>query len=86
MEAEAGSTAKAKLVRNEQLKVRATFLNTAGSGLLTVGVAGPLAAYLYGVGGAPAPSLGLAGVASTFLGSGFLLHYAAQRTLKGLEP
>lgn len=75
------------LIDNEQTKLLATALNTAATSCFTVGIATPIAGYLYNVGGLQAylsPVRMIAG------GIGWLvvavgLHLLARRTLRRLE-
>lgn len=76
------------LVFNEQTKLLATALNTAATSCFTVGIATPVAGYIYNVSNLQATlspwTLGL-GVAG-WLSAAIILHLLARRTLKGLEP
>jgi hypothetical protein len=75
------------LVRNEQTKLLAGALSTASGSCFTVGIATPLAGYLYNIGGLRgaigAGTLAL-GLAVWFLAAA-ALHLAARRVLKGLD-
>lgn len=76
------------LIENERTKLLATGLNTAASSCFTVGIATPLAGYLYNVSGFRA----LVGVGELVLGVGYwfvavtVIHLAARRVLGKLRP
>lgn len=76
------------LIRNEQTRLLANALDRAGTTCLTVGVATPLAGWLYGVGGLretlSLPSL--AAVLAGWLAGALILHMLARWTLNGLKP
>ncbi|MDB5646449.1 hypothetical protein [Methylobacterium sp.] len=76
------------LVFNEQIKLLAIALNTAATSCFTVGIATPVAGYIYNFGNMQTTvslwSLGL-GVAGWLLAA-ILLHFLARRALKGLKP
>jgi multisubunit Na+/H+ antiporter MnhG subunit len=76
------------LVFNEQIKLLAITLNTAATSCFTVGIATPVAGYIYNFGNMQTTvslwSLGL-GVAGWLLAA-ILLHFLARRALKGLKP
>jgi hypothetical protein len=75
------------LARNQQTKLLAGALSTASGSCFTVGIATPLAGYLYNIGGLRgaigAGTLAL-GLAVWFLAAA-ALHLAARRVLKGLD-
>jgi hypothetical protein len=77
-----------KHVRNERKKLLANAVDRASTTCITVGVATPIAGVIFKVNGfgiALANSeLGLAVLG--FLGAAVLLHLAARRALRGLEP
>lgn len=80
--------AEAKLVRNEQAKLTASYLNTVASAFFGAGVVAPLAAAVFGLTGSgkPVSTLTLAiGILIFFLGS-VAIHFAARMILKGLKP
>jgi hypothetical protein len=78
--------ARDKLVRNERLKLTASWLNTLAGASMAAGVIAPLAAALFGVAAAPVPTLTLGlGVLIFFL-VGVGLHVFARLVLKGLRP
>jgi hypothetical protein len=76
------------LVHNERVKLAAAGLNTAATSCFTVGIATPLAGYLYNVSGfrtlvgVPELVSGLAG----FLLAAAALHLAARYVLGALRP
>ncbi|GJE18263.1 hypothetical protein [Methylobacterium marchantiae] len=76
------------LVFNEQIKLLATALNTAATSCFTVGIATPVAGYIYNIGSLQTTlspwSLGL-GVTGWLLAA-IILHFLARRALKGLKP
>ncbi|NEU12274.1 hypothetical protein G3T14_09025 [Methylobacterium sp. BTF04] len=76
------------LVFNEQTKLLATALNTAATSCFTVGIATPVAGYIYNVSNLQTTlspwSLGL-GVAGWLIAA-IILHLLARRTLKELKP
>ena len=75
-------------VENERTKLLANALNTAATSCFTVGIATPLAGYLYNIGNLRSSldlaelALGLAG----WLSAAVLLHLLARRALRGLGP
>jgi hypothetical protein len=75
------------LIRNEQIKLLANALDRASAACFTVGIATPLAGYLYNVAGfrasigIPALLLGLVG----WITAAIALHLAARRILKRLR-
>ena len=78
--------ANENLVRNERLKLTASWLNTLAGACMTAGVIAPLAAALFGVATVPVSSLTLGlGVLIFFL-VGIGLHLLARLVLKGLRP
>ena len=76
------------IVFNEQTKLLATALNTSATSCFTVGIATPVAGYIYNVSNLqvtlkpPALMLGIAG----WLTAATILHLLARRTLKELTP
>lgn len=73
------------LIHNERVKLLANALDRASTACVAVGVIGPAAAFLYGMGAVPVSPLAL-GIGSTvWLGSAVFLHYFARRTLGGLK-
>jgi hypothetical protein len=76
------------LVENERIKLLANALDRASTSCFTVGIATPLAGYLYNVAGFRASvsalelSLGLV----AWIGASTALHYAGKRILKDLMP
>ncbi|MCJ2036663.1 hypothetical protein [Methylobacterium sp. J-068] len=74
------------VVFNEQTKLLATALNTAATSCFTVGIATPVAGYVYNVSNlqmtlsAWTLVLGVAG----WLSAAIILHLLARRTLRGL--
>jgi hypothetical protein len=76
------------IVFNEQTKLLATALNTAATSCFTVGIATPVAGYIYNVSTLQvtlkplALMLGIAGR----LTAATILHLLARRTLKELTP
>lgn len=76
------------IVFNEQTKLLATALNTAATSCFTVGIATPIAGYLYNVGnlqGTLAPDLLGFGVLG-WLFAAVTLHLLARRVLTRLKP
>ncbi|RLP80627.1 hypothetical protein D9R14_05200 [Xanthobacter tagetidis] len=72
------------LVHNEQTKLTANALDRASTACLTVGVLGPSAAALYGLGSAAAGGwIGFG--ALLWLAAAGLLHSMARRTLRSLR-
>ncbi len=75
------------LVFNEQTKLLATALNTAATSCFTVGIATPMAGYIYNVSNLQTTlspwTLGL-GVTG-WLSAAIILHLLARRILKGLK-
>ncbi|AWB26186.1 hypothetical protein DA075_35540 (plasmid) [Methylobacterium currus] len=77
----------AKLVANERVKLLANNLDRSSSACVTVGVATPLAGWIYGVSGIDKlPWWYLFGGLTGWLLAASLLHYLARRALKGLLP
>jgi hypothetical protein len=73
------------LVRNEQLKLTATYLNGVAIALYAVGGLAPLLSAVTSAAG-PWPSPTVTGIAiACFIGSGWL-HAQARRVLRGLKP
>ncbi len=71
----------------EQTKLLATALNTAATSCFTVGIATPVAGYLYNVGGLRSlidPWTLILGACGWFL-CALALHLSARRTLRGLD-
>lgn len=75
------------LVHNERTKLLANALDRASTACLTVGVIGPAAAYLYGVGGTGGVASGfLIGLGSLFwLAACAMLHWLARKALGSLK-
>jgi hypothetical protein len=76
------------LIHNERLKLTAGALNTAATSCFTVGIATPLAGYLYNIGGLRS-ALGIAELAIGLAGwllAALSLHLAARYVLKALRP
>jgi len=73
------------LVHNEQTKLTANALDRASTACLTVGVLGPSAAALYGLGASVAASGWIAFGTVLWLAAASLLHYMARRTLRSLR-
>ena len=75
------------LIHNEQMKLLATWLNSIGVASVAVGVLTPSAAFLYGLGNAPAfAATGTVGsIALVYLVIGAGLHYAARLVLRSLR-
>lgn len=75
-------------IRNEQTKLLAAALNTAATSCFTVGVATPIAGYLYNVSNLqaslPLGTLVAGGIA--WLAAAVILHLIARRILRGLLP
>lgn len=71
------------LVHNEQTKLTANALDRASTACLTVGVLGPSAAALYGLGAAAGGWIAFG--ALLWLAAASLLHYMARRTLRSLR-
>lgn len=71
----------------ERIKLLANFLNTLGTSLFTVGVAAPLAAAVFGFGGATYPfnPLTLAIAMPMFLAASVSVHIVARYILRGLS-
>lgn len=72
------------LIHNERTKLTANALDRASTACLTVGVLGPAAAALYGVGGAAAGRWVIVGAVLWLTASG-MLHLMARRTLGSLK-
>lgn len=73
------------LIHNERVKLLANALDRASTACVAVGVIGPAAAFLYGMGAVPVSPLAL-GIGSTvWLGAAAFLHYFARRALGGLK-
>ena len=72
------------VVHNEQTKLTANALDRASTACLTVGVLGPSAAALYGLGGNAAAGHWIVFGALLWLAAASLLHYMARRTLRRL--
>lgn len=75
------------LIRNEQTKLLANALDRASTACFTVGIATPIAGYLYNIGNfRGAVSYGaLLGGLSGWLFIALFLHYLARRILRGLQ-
>jgi hypothetical protein len=76
------------LVRNEQAKLTANYLNAAAGSFFAAGVVAPLAAAVFGLTGAGSPvgTLTLAMGAMIFFVVSVALHFAARYVLRGLKP
>jgi hypothetical protein len=76
------------LVENEQTKLLANALDRASTACLTIGIATPLAGYVYNVGGfrVSVTMLELVLGFVTWIAVAIGLHYLARRVLKGLIP
>lgn len=75
------------LIDNEQTKLLATALNTAATSCFTVGIATPVAGYLYNVGGLQtslSPGIMLVGLLM-WSGAGVILHLTARQVLRRLQ-
>ncbi len=75
------------LIDNEQTKLLATALNTAATSCFTVGIATPVAGYLYNVGGLQAslsPWVVLIGLL-IWSGAAMSLHLTARQVLRRLQ-
>lgn len=72
-----------KAARNEQVKIAATWLNSASVAALAVGCFAPVVGFFSG--GGQAPPAQLIGVVAGFLFISVALHYAASRTLRRIE-
>ena len=76
------------LVHNEQVKLAASYLNSAATGFFAAGVIAPIVAFAFGFAGlgGPVPTLTLVvGIAIFFVISA-AAHLAAQRILRRLRP
>ncbi|MCW2247028.1 1,4-dihydroxy-2-naphthoate octaprenyltransferase [Azospirillum fermentarium] len=73
------------LIHNERVKLLANALDRASTACVAVGVVGPAAAFLYGMGTVPVSSLALGIGSSVWLGAAVTLHCFARRTLGGLK-
>ena len=84
----ADADAAAKLVRNEQRKLTATYLNVVAGSFFTAGVAAPIAAAVFGIAGSGAPIGTLTVVVGTtiFVASSVTIHFVARTLLRSLEP
>ena len=77
-----------KSIVNEQTKLLANAVNIAATSCFTVGIATPLAGYVYNVSNLQGTLnvgtlvLGIAG----WLAAAFGLHFLARRTLRALKP
>jgi hypothetical protein len=74
------------LIRNEQLKLTATWLNTLASGIVIVGGFTPVAALVYGLGSTQRESWLVASIAVVCVGGGIGLLVFARRMLRRLTP
>ena len=73
------------LIHNERVKLLANAFDRASTACVAVGVIGPAAAFLYGMGAVPVSPLAL-GIGSTvWIGTAAFLHHFARRTLGGLK-
>jgi ABC-type transport system involved in multi-copper enzyme maturation permease subunit len=75
-----------KEVRNEQRKLLAAWFNNLGTGIISVGVLTPAAAFILGInpGGTPVATFVLVLAFSTLMGCGF--HLIGTLVLLGYEP
>lgn len=74
------------LVHNERTKLLANALDRASTACLTVGVLGPSAAALYGIGGGASIIAPLIAIGSLFwLGAAAVLHWFARLVLGRLK-
>jgi len=73
-------------IGNEPIKLLANALDRASTPCFTVGIATPLAGYIYNVGGlrASLTALQLSIGLFTWIGAALALHFGARRALKGL--
>lgn len=72
------------LIHNERTKLTANALDRASTACLTVGVLGPAAAALYGMGGSALHGWIIIG-AVLWLSAAAVLHFMARRTLGSLK-
>jgi len=74
------------LVRNEQIKLLANALDRASTACFTVGIATPLAGYLYNVAGfrTAVSALELLLGLAAWIGAAIALHFAGKNVLKDL--
>lgn len=75
-------------IPNEQTKLLATALNTAATSCFTVGIATPIAGYVYNVGNLQtllAPYILALGVLG-WLSAAIIIHLRARRILTRLKP
>ncbi len=75
------------LIDNEQTKLLATALNTAATSCFTVGIATPIAGYLYNIGGlrTSLPFWVLVGGLLAWSAAAITLHLIARQILKRLR-
>lgn len=74
------------LIHNERVKLTANALDRASTACLTVGILGPTAAALYGIGSAVPVSSGLIATgAALWLAAAMVLHLLANATLGRLK-
>lgn len=73
------------LVNNERVKLLANALDRASTACVAVGVIGPAAAFLYGMGAVPVSPVALGLGSAVWLATAVILHYYARRTLGGLK-
>jgi hypothetical protein len=73
------------LVHNERVKLSATALNNTAIATVVTGLIAPAASFAYGLSTGPSGHLWWL-VASAWLSSGVLIHFAARAMLKGLRP
>jgi hypothetical protein len=73
------------LVRNEQAKLTATYVNGLAIAVFAVGGLAPLFSVLYSDRPAPIPFWSLIGISLVCFAASGGLHYAARRFLKGMR-
>jgi len=71
------------LIRNEQTKLTATFMNGIAIAIFAVGGLAPVFSSLYSAGG---PSTFLIAMSIVCFSASTALHYLARKTLRRLEP
>jgi len=75
-------------IRDEQTKLLANAIDRASTACFTIGIATPIAGFLYNVSGFFRSTIGAAELGSGLIGwlvAALLLHGAARLTLKGLR-
>ena len=78
-----GRAARAKAIRNEQVKLTATFLNGAGIAIFAIGGIAPLVGFASG--SSAASGLAVAVTSLVAIGVGVLVHFIARFVLKGIR-